>query len=86
MAHPRNAREKHESTANLQTDNGTRNLNMMECQDTAKVHLKSLGSMTTSMTTTTKTAAAAVEAAVTVAFVAMTAALMAAADTAAHCW
>jgi len=42
MAHTRNARGKHELTANLQADNGTRNLNMMECQDTAKVHLKTL--------------------------------------------
>jgi len=52
MVHPRNASRKHESTANLQADNGTRNLNMMECQDTAKVHLKSLGIVTASITTT----------------------------------
>lgn len=52
MAHPRNASGKHESTANLQADNGTRNLNMIECQDTAKVHLKNLGIVTASITTT----------------------------------
>ena len=86
MAHPRNARGKHESTANLQADNGTRNLNTMECHNTAKVHLKSLGSMTASSSSTTTTTAAAAVAKATVALVAMTAALMAVADTAAHCW